>query len=179
VTREVTGLDKRYLTDSLKSLIHTTNYRGHTRITFPVENRVVEVYSSNRINSWRMTTWICMLFYISMLWLFTWPYLFFATKRWAVVKVDWPFSRITESGERCFTTISENQLFEKWAKTVEKAVLTKQQGTLTEEDLHRPDQPQEAFRSGHDGVDRAVNFLGAGITAFNEVNRQLGWGGDC
>lgn len=178
VTREVSGLDRRYLTDALKSLVHSTNYRGHTHITFPIENRVVEVYSSNRVNSWRMTSWICMLFYISMLWLFTWPYIFFAEKRWAVVKVDWPFSRVTENGLRCYTTISEKDLFQKWSKILEKAILSRRQGTLTEEDLHRPNEATQDFRSGHDGIDQAVNFLGAGVRAYSEVSRQLGWGGD-
>jgi hypothetical protein len=179
LTREVSGLDIIYLRDTLKSLVHSTNYKGHTTITFPIENRAVDVYSSHKFNHWRMTTWICMIFYLTMLWIFTWPYLFFATKRWAVVKVTWPFSYVMEDGSRCFTTISEKVWFAQWAKTIEKAVLEKQQGVLTEEDLQRAVLPQEEFRSGNEQIDRAANFVGAGLRAFSDVNRQLGWGGDC
>ena len=114
-----------------------------------------------------------------MLWLFTWPYLFFATKRWAVVKVSWPFSTIDENGETNFTTISERQWFNIWAKTVENAVLRKMKGTLTEQDLLRAGETEDEFQSGHAGFDRTASFLGAGLRAFNQVNRQLGWGGDC
>jgi len=179
LSRVVSGLDTKYLHDTLQSLVHSTNYKGHTRITFPIENRAVEVYSSHKFNKWRMTTWICMLFYISMLWLFTWPYLYFATKKWAVVKVDWPFSFVMENGERCFTTISEKQWFAIWGKTVETSVLEKKKGAVTEEDLNRAVLPREEFQSGNAQVDLAANFVGAGLRAFGEVNRQLGWGGDC
>jgi hypothetical protein len=172
-------LDTRYLEDNLKSIVHNTNYRGHTRISFPIENKAVEVYNTNRINTWRMTNWISFLFMITFLWLFSWPYLFFATKRWAVVKINWPFSVVNDAGERCFTSISERQLFEKWAKVIEKAVLEKKQGALSEEDFNNLDRPQPTFQSGHSEVDRAVSFLSAGARAYNEVNRQLGWGGDC
>jgi hypothetical protein len=172
-------LDTRFLEDNLKSLVHNTNYRGHTSITFPIENKAVEVYNTNRINTWRMTTWVCMIFYVTFLWLLTWPYLFFATKRWAVVKIEWPFSVLNDDGDKCFTSISERQWFEKWAKAIETAVLGKKQGALSEEDLSNVDRPQQSFQSGHSEIDRAVSFLGAGVRAYNEVNRQLGWGGDC
>lgn len=96
-----------------------------------------------------MTIWICMIFYITMLWLFTWPYLFFATKRWAVVKIDWPFSVLNDDGDRIYITVSESQWFGIWSKAIEKAVLMKKQGALTQLDLN-PALEQE-FRSGHDG----------------------------
>ncbi|KAF2424880.1 hypothetical protein EJ08DRAFT_689437 [Tothia fuscella] len=179
VRRTVSGLDRKYLQEQIKALVNNTNYRGHTCISFPIENEAVEVYSTNRINTWRNTTWICMIFYITFLWLFTWPYLFFAEKRWSVVKVDWPFSVKNEFDMNCYTSISEQQLFQRWAKALETAILGKKQGTLVEEDLHRVDEPTAAFQSGHSDVDRAVSFIGAGIRGYNEVNRQLGWGGDC
>lgn len=179
LTREVSGLDKSWLTNNIMSLIHNTNYRGHVNITFPIENRVVELYSSNRINNWRLTTWICMIFYITVLWIITWPCLFFSTKRWAVVKVDWPFSRPDGNvdGVRCFTSISEELWFQIWSPALLRAVLAKRQGTLTQLDLNAP--AEEVFQSGHAGVDRVAGVLGSGLRAFNEVNRALGWGEDC
>jgi hypothetical protein len=115
-----------------------------------------------------------MLFYVSLLFIFTWPYLFFATKRWAVVKVDWAFSK-----KDAYATVSERRWFEIWKSCIKKAVLAKRQGLLTEEDLRIANAPEQEFRSGHEGLDTAVGFLGAGLQAYNQVNRQLGWGGDC
>jgi len=58
-------------------------------------------------------------------------------------------------------------------------VLERKQGTLTHRDVaHARTEPQE-FRSGNQHVDTAVGFLAAGLRAVNEVNGQLGWGGDC
>jgi hypothetical protein len=176
LTREISGLNAAYLTENIKGLIKNTNYRGHTTITFPIENRVTEAYSCNRINNWRMNIWICMIFYITQLWILTWPYLFFSTKRWAVVKVDWPFSRLNENGETIYSSINETAWFSIWSKVIERAIWTKMQGTLTHLDLNPPSE--EEFQSGHAGVDRVVSLIGSGRRAYNEVNRQLGWGGD-
>lgn len=121
-----------------------------------------------------------MIFYLTLMFIFTWPYLFFATKRWAVIKVDWAFSRVDEGGDRRkYATVSEGKWFATWAGCIEKAVLQRRQGMLTEEDLAKANAPEREFRSGNEGVDTAVGFFGAGLNAYTQVNRSLGWGGDC
>jgi hypothetical protein len=120
-----------------------------------------------------------MIFYITLLFIFTWPYLFFATKRWAVIKVDWAFSKTDSQGRKTYATVSEKKWYATWAGCIEKAVLQKRQGILTEEDLAKANAPEQEFRSGHEGVDTAVGLFGAGLQAYNQVNRSLGWGGDC
>jgi hypothetical protein len=177
--REVTGFDQKLIEDKLHSLIRSTNYRGHLNISFPTENEGVELYSDHRFNRWRNKSWVALLFIVSMTWIFTWPYLFFSTKRYAVVKTVWPFSKAGEDGRKVYATISENQWMSRWQKTIEKAALEKRQGMLTEEDLTRENEPVQQFNSGNRGLDSAVNLVGAGIRVFNDVNRQLGWGGDC
>jgi hypothetical protein len=179
LTRQVTGLDSSYLHETLKSLIKNTNYRGHLSISFPVENKESKIYSSTWQNRWRLTPWIYMIFYITLLFIFTWPYLFFATKRWAVIKVDWAFSKTDSQGRKTYATVSEKKWYATWAGCIEKAVLQKRQGILTEEDLAKANAPEQEFRSGHEGVDTAVGLFGAGLQAYNQVNRSLGWGGDC
>ena len=89
--RVVTGFDEVQLKNRLEGAIRATNYRGHLSVTFPVEDKNVDIYTSNRINKWRLKTWICWIFYLTFLWIFTWPYLFFATKRYAVVKANGHF----------------------------------------------------------------------------------------
>src|ERR1700712_2530710 len=93
LTRTVSGFDETQLKNRLEGLIRSTNYRGHISITFPIENHYVDLYTSSRINEWRLKKWICWIFYLTFLWIFTWPYLFFATKRYAVVNAVWPFSK--------------------------------------------------------------------------------------
>jgi hypothetical protein len=120
-----------------------------------------------------------MLFYITFLWIITWPYLFFSTRKWAVIKIDWPWSVTDEYGVKSYAQISEEEWFAKWNKCVEKAVLGKKQGTLTTQDLVRFESPPPLFRSGSAAVDRVVEVVGAGIRGVQEVRRQWGWGGDC
>ncbi|QDS75234.1 hypothetical protein FKW77_000409 [Venturia effusa] len=180
LVRQVTGLDTKYLHEALRSMINNINYRGHLDITFPVENKESRIYSSTWQNRWRLTPWIYMIFYLTLLFVFTWPYLFFATKRWAVIKVDWAFSRTdANGGNKRYATISERAWYAVWAGCIEKAVLQKRQGLLTEEDLARANSTEQEFMSGHQGVDTAVLFFGAGLNANSQVNRSLGWGGDC
>lgn len=179
VQRTVSGLDTNYLNAALQALISSTNYRGHTRITFPIANAATEMHSTNRINLWRFNQWICFFFYVTFLWLITWPYLFFATRKWAIVSVDWPYSVTDEYGVKTYASISEEEWFGKWAKCIKGAVLAKKKGTLTGHDLVASEVPEPPFRSGSAAIDRVVEVFGAGIRGAREVRRQWGWGGDC
>jgi hypothetical protein len=178
MNRVVTGLDEEYLTRQLTRLIENANYRGHVKITFPIENPSVEVYSDYWVNRWRHNTWIYLLFMISFLWIFSWPILFFWTKKYSVVKSTWPFSKEGEDGRKTYASMSESQWYNRWAKAIENAVLAKRQDTLTEEDLVADNQPPPAINTGNQVVNQAIGFLGAGIRAYHEVNRQVGWGYD-
>lgn len=179
ITRTVSGLNTQYLSSTLEALIRSTNYRGHTRITFPTPNRSTEIHSSHRLNILRFNTAVRVLFYITFLWLFAWPYLFFTTKKWAVVRVDWPYSRTDDDGVKTYLQVSEETFFARWRKCIEGAVLGKRKGCLTIEDLVAFETPLEPFRSGSAPVDRLVEVFGAGIRGASEVRRQWGWGGDC
>jgi hypothetical protein len=178
MTRTVIGLDEDYLTEQLTSLIQNTNYRGHLKITYPIENPSVEVYSDHWVNRWRQNTWICLLFLVTFLWIFAWPTLFFWTKKYSVVKSAWSFSRDCEYGRKTYATMSESQWYNRWAKAIEKAALAKRQAVLTEEDLAAVNQLPPAVNTGNQTVDQAIGLLGAGMRAYQEVNRQVGWGYD-
>ena len=113
-----------------------------------------------------------------MLWLFTWPFLFFTTKKYSVAKADWPFSKPIQNGESSYATITETQWFQRWRKVIEKAALEKRQGAITEEDLQRAQEPVQVPQTGNQSVDSAIGFISSGLRVYNEVNRQLGWGYD-
>ncbi|KAF2268025.1 hypothetical protein CC78DRAFT_541247 [Lojkania enalia] len=190
--RIVTGFDETYLKNKIEGLIRSTNYRGHISVTFPVEDKNVDIYTNNRINQWRLKKWICWIFYLTFLWIFTWPYLFFATKRYAVVNAEWPFSFTDASGHKQYATISEEQWFEKWHIGIRRLVLDRFQGEASEEQLQgviaRPADPPMpgTVRTGHAGVDNAVGILTQGFQVASAISRgdnlarglQGGWGYD-
>ncbi|KAF1814681.1 hypothetical protein P152DRAFT_228948 [Eremomyces bilateralis CBS 781.70] len=178
VTRTVTGLDNKLLCRSLEALVRQTNYRGHLSITFPLEQNAVEVYSDAHINHWRLTFWICWIFYFTLLFIFTWPALFFATKRYAVVIVEWPFSRMDDAGRKKYVSVSEESWLLQWNRAVFKAIMAKRQGVLDQQDLLQSHLPDPEVDTGNRAIDGAVGLLAAGVNAYAEVNRRLGWGQD-
>ncbi|KAH9904907.1 hypothetical protein F4778DRAFT_731161 [Xylariomycetidae sp. FL2044] len=178
MARMMVGFDEEGVKERLNNLVRDTNYRGHLTVSIETKNQSVQVYNEAKINRWRMTSWIIWLFYLTLMFIFSWPYLFFRTKRWEVAIVDWPFSRLRD-GRKEYVSISEDQWYNMWASAICKAVLEKRQKVLGQDDLRRAHEPQEAFNTGNTSVDGALGLFRAGIGAMNEVNRHLGWGGDC
>jgi hypothetical protein len=192
LTRTVAGMDELHLKNRIEGLVRSTGYRGHLSITFPVENRATDIYSSGRINSWRLTTWIRWIFYLTLLFLFVWPYLFIRTKRFAVVEVMWPFAKVDAYGNKQYATITEEQWFVKFADGLKQLVLDRYQGDASDEYLEqvmsRPRRADGRPSTGHEGVDSALSIISGGIRAAENVNRfmrfgvggnqQEGWGYD-
>lgn len=88
ITREVTGLNTEYLRKEIEQKIRSTNYRGHISVTFPIEDKHVDIYNPHWANQWRIS-WVRYIFYLTFLWIFAWPILFFMTKCWEVYRVNW------------------------------------------------------------------------------------------
>lgn len=178
--RRMTGFDYKKVRKQMENLVRRTNYRGHLTVTFPTDEVGMVYYSDHRFNRWRLIKWVQALCLLSLMIIFTWPYLFFMTKRYEVVTVDWPFSRTTPEGRKEYVSLSEDQWYNMWARAITKGVLGKRQGTLDQEDLRQAEGAEPTFEStGNTTVDGALGFVRAGISAMNSVNRQLGWGGDC
>ncbi|KAI1469638.1 uncharacterized protein F4812DRAFT_297019 [Daldinia caldariorum] len=177
--RRICGFDAEGVKTKLRELVYSTNYRGHLNVQLVVKDSLIECYNESWINKWRLTKWIRMLFMVTLLFIFTWPYLWLRTKRWEVAISDWHFSRILDNGTKEYVSVSEDQWFNMWGRAIHKAVLRKRQGLLDQNDLARAQEPEPAFDSGNVAVNGAVNLFRAGISAMDEVNRQLGWGGDC
>ncbi|KAF2644684.1 hypothetical protein P280DRAFT_177811 [Massarina eburnea CBS 473.64] len=188
--RPVTGLDRELIRSRIEGLIRATSYRGHISVTFPVEEKNIDIYTTSRINEWRLKTWVRWVFYLSFLWIFAWPSLFFATKRYAVVRAEWPFSINECGGAKRYTTISENQWFEKWEVAIRRLVLSQFEGEATDDVLAgviaRPEDPSipGTFNSGLQGLDQAAGLLSQGFRfarAMQSGERlgatlQGGWG---
>ena len=190
--RVVTGLDEHHLKNRLEGIIRSTNYRGNIAITFPVEDEHVDFYTSSKVNTWRLKTWVCWIFYLTFLWIFSWPVLFFATKRYAVVKAEWPFSKVDSQMIKEYTTVSEEEWVSKWQVAIRRLVLDRYEGEASEEMMRGvmerdADPPMPGtIRTGHAGVDGAVGFLSEGIRVARALSggeglgrgMQGGWGYD-
>ncbi len=177
--RHMVGFDEAGVLARLRRMVHDTNYRGRLVVEVRVKGDRVECYNDVRTNRWRFTPWVWWLAVLSLMFLFTWPYLWLRTRRWEVAVAEWPFSRTAADGRREFVSISEEQWYNMWARAICKAVLEKRQTVLDQEDLRRAQEPEPALNTGHAAVDEAAGLFRAGVGAMNEVNRQLGWGGDC
>jgi hypothetical protein len=177
--RRMVGFDFDGVNHRLAKLVNDLGYRGHLQVQLVVKDDTVDCYNEAKPNFWRLTPWIRNLFFFTLLFLFAWPYLWLRTKRWEVVVAEWPYSRMAESGNKEYVTVSEDQWYNLWARSIAKAVLEKRQKVLDQADLRDAEGAEPTFSSGNTVVDGAVGFFRAGVSAMNEVNRQLGWGGDC
>ena len=174
--RQVLGFDEVILKDRLEELVRGTNYRGHLQVTFPVKGDVTLIYNDSKLNRWRVTPWIIWMCYLTFMWLLTWPFLFFRTKRFEVAISEWPFSVEQDDGTRRYVSMPESHIFNLWGRAISRAVLAKRQGTLNQDDLIASQTaPAEPLAGLLEGVPR---FLREGVNAITAVHRQLGWGGD-
>ncbi|KAL2754902.1 hypothetical protein ACRALDRAFT_1064666 [Sodiomyces alcalophilus JCM 7366] len=178
--RAVVGFDEEAVAAKLEALIRNTGYRGHTTIRFPVEDAAVEVYNECRTNRWRFVAWVQWLCYLTLLFVFTWPWLFFRTKRFEVVVAEWHFSRVGGGGRREFVSVSEDQWYNMWARAIRSAVLGRRQGTLDQQDLIAAEGRQGPTfdEAGSGTLEGAGGLVRAGVHAMNAVNQHFGWGGD-
>lgn len=181
--REITNHDSAALEALIKSLVASTNYRGHTKVTFPVTHKRVSVYSPCWQNTYREKTWLCWVFYLTFLWIFSWPYLWFVTRRWEVVQVIYPYSSSPDSGSRKFVTKSEQAFFQEWRASIRRAVLGKTQGWIDEEyklttETMARDGPERMPSTGNGMADGAFGFLRQAVNVGRDVAMAGGWGAD-
>ncbi|KAK7717888.1 hypothetical protein SLS57_006264 [Botryosphaeria dothidea] len=190
VSRTISGLDEALIRQRIEALIRSTNYRGHILISFPLEERAVDIYSPHAVNRWRTTTWIRWVFYLSFLWIFTWPLLYLLTARWSVYSVNWAFSLPPANpndpqDRKRYATLSEEQWFAKHRNLIRRLVIDGHQGDASQLDLEDEleDGRNARFESSNPHVNQAVGFVQAGMAGWNALQRGLGgdpdgWGGD-
>ncbi|KAI0427107.1 hypothetical protein F5Y09DRAFT_344985 [Xylaria sp. FL1042] len=177
--RQVVGFDEEAVVRRLETLVRGTKYQGHLRVQLVTKDARIDFYNDVAVNRWRLTAWIRWLFFLTLTFIFSWPYLKLRTKRWEVVVNEWPFSQVDDFGVKKYVSISEEQWYNMWARAICRAVLEKRQTLLDQSDLRRAHEADPVFNTGNANVDGALGLFRAGINAMNEVNRQLGWGGDC
>jgi hypothetical protein len=187
VSRQVTGIDTEAMKEAIIPIVRATHYRGHVDITFPIADKNVDIYSPHWINRARIT-WVRWIFYLTFLWIFTWPVLHLMTKRWSVYNVDWRFSYedLDSHGNRRkrYATVSEQAWVSTHMNLIKSLVLDKYHGDATDfpTDINDADTRRRTSvpQTGNSNVDAAVGFLHGSVSAWNTLNGRggVGWGED-
>ncbi|RDW89270.1 hypothetical protein BP6252_01302 [Coleophoma cylindrospora] len=187
--REVRHHDTARLEQLIRSLIASTNYRGHVSINFPLQHKEVVVLSPGKINELRTKRWLRWVFYLTFLWIFSWPVLFFITKRYEVVKAVFNYtSDPAESEERIPAVMSEMEFFQRWESAIRRGIYGRYDGVMGDDyriatleadarGVIASNNPQTP-RTGNAFADGALNLLGAGLQIAGEYRDAIGWGAD-
>lgn len=185
--RTIINHDKKKLDQLLRSAIAETNYRGHLQISWPTQHKRVIVYSPGLINRWRTTTWIRWVFYLTFLWILSWPILFLLTRKYEVVKAVFPYADAPHSGDvsRNPTVMSEVDWFRRWERAIQRAAMARmdcRDRCLDEEYRRASEQmgesglrPGELPSTGNAIADGAFGLVGE---ALRTADRWRGWGAD-
>lgn len=183
MTRLIDGWTTEAIKGQIESLVRATQYRGHLDVTFPVEQRHVDIYTPHTINKWRIS-WVRYIFYFTFLWLFTWPILFFMTKWWDVYTVVWSFSVPNADGTRIYAKLSERQWVEKHEKLIKRLVMDRFQGDASSHPTHLAVEPERRqSQTGNENLDSAIGFVQTGLRSWNNFSAgrnpsDQGWGYD-
>lgn len=192
--REIINHDTKKLEQLLRSAIAETDYRGHVSVQFPKQHERVVIYSPGTINQWRMTVWIRWLFYLTFMWIFAWPVLFFLTSRYEVVKGVFQYAdNLPDSTPRCPTVMSEVAWFHRWESAIKRAALARmvnKDGTCLDEEYREATERADARgevmgrtpeipRTGNAFADSALGVIGQGLRVAEGFSSARGWGADC
>lgn len=188
VARKVTGLDTNAMKDRVESMVRGTHYRGHIDVTFPIAEKNVDIYTPHWVNQARIG-WVRWIFYLTFLWIFTWPVLLFLTKRWTVYQVEWRCSRTVqnrEGGQSHLYTDTVGAWAQRHTNLIKSLVLDKFHGDASSYPLDVDSQRQRRSGSlsqtGNANVDTAVSILQGGVSVWNTLNGRggdnQGWGAD-
>ncbi|KAI9766413.1 MAG: hypothetical protein M1840_006519 [Geoglossum simile] len=187
-SKEVSNLDTDRLRSLLGDLIESTNYLGDYQISFITAHSRIQILSPHWVNQWRTKTWVRWLFYLSMLWIFTWPVLWFLTRRYEVVMSAWPYALIDEQGVKRYAVASEDEWYRQHLDCVRKCLLMRRQGWATNEDLRLLES--DVSPGTTTDYTPLVNAGGAGVLGFasgfshgfmgaaRDQDAVRGWGGD-
>ena len=89
VRKTVTNLDRPLLTRLLTNAVRSTGYRGNVAIHYPKSHHKIAIYPDTRFARLRNNPWVRWFFYLTFLWIFTWPLLYFSTKKFHIIVSEW------------------------------------------------------------------------------------------
>ena len=144
ITRTVLLHDTSVVEGLVRRLVDSTSYRGHTKIQAVTTNSKIIIYSPHRINTLRQNKYLRWFTYLTFLWLFTWPALFFMTKRYTGITAAFPYRR--EEADKIYAknlnnctakplVMAETAFVASWRDALRRAVLGQHQGWVDEADF--------------------------------------------
>jgi hypothetical protein len=197
--REIENHNTEKLTQLLHSAISETGYRGRLTVKYPTMYKSVVVYSPGIINTMRTITWIRWLFYLTFLWVITWPVLYFMTAKYEVVKAVFEYQNRTTHR---YKVMSEVEWFQLWRGAIKRAAVARmdcKDVALSEDyrieasraDAEAPSRsgfngipgitgiPRLTAKTGNAVLDAALQ-LGEGVRGAMAGDWDVGreWGGD-
>jgi hypothetical protein len=192
--REIINHDTKKLEQLLRSGIAGTHYRGHLSVKFPIVHKRVVVYSPGRINQWRTTTWIRWVFYLTFLWIFAWPVLFFLTRKYEVVKAVYPYANVPtdDGGNRECQVMNEQDWYMRWLAAIERAAVGRmvckdrwldEEYRIATAEAHARGLVERlaarpAPQTGNAFADGALGLLTEGLRVAEGWNATREWGAD-
>lgn len=191
--RKIINHDKIHLEYLLRRIVTSTNYRGQVYVNFPTSHKRVIVYSPHMINEWRMTTWIRWFFYLTCLWVVSWPVLILITRRYEIVKGIYQYAdRPAGVGisARKATVQSEDEFVNHWEAALRSAIMGRmvKRDCCLDEDFRVQVLQEEVARgqaaarvlqgTGNTFADGAVGIISAATNLVGEYNDARGWGYD-
>lgn len=193
--REIRNHDTAKLAQLIRSAIKETNYWGRIQVNFRTTHNSVVVYSPGVVNDWRTTTWVRWVFYLSFLWVITWPLLFLFTRKYEVVKAVYPYADVIadEGAGRSCTVMSEVEWYQKWESAIKRAALARMlcKDRCLDEEYRRASveaetrrqrgamQSREVPSPGSGFADRALGIFGDGLRMAGSIRDGMPWGADC
>ncbi|KAF2220981.1 hypothetical protein BDZ85DRAFT_283881 [Elsinoe ampelina] len=184
--RWVEGFDKVRVRQLVETAVRGTGYMGRVHVDFAERQNEVVVFSPGRINALRTMVWVRWLFYLTFLWIVSWPVLFFLTKRYEVVDGVYQY----RAGGTRYGSVAvqdEGDWFAQWERSIQRAAWGRVRGEIdwryrqeTEDAFARGSQGQTAapVSTGNSVVDGMVNILGMGADFVGQMDRRMGWGRD-
>ncbi|KAI5811580.1 hypothetical protein DFH27DRAFT_474922 [Peziza echinospora] len=90
VRKPITNLDETLLKQLIQeSIRETTNFKGKIDVTFPKTHHKIAVYPETRFSRLRQNPYVRWFFYLTFLWIITWPILYLITHKFHVVVIEW------------------------------------------------------------------------------------------
>ncbi|KFY69118.1 hypothetical protein V496_00497 [Pseudogymnoascus sp. VKM F-4515 (FW-2607)] len=191
ITRSVLLHDTPVVEGLVRRIVDGTSYRGHTKVYAVATESKIIIYSPHPINTLRQNKYLRWFTYLTFLWIFTWPALFFMTKRYTGITAAFPYRRekaenITAKNLNTITAkplvMAETAFIASWHDSLRRAVLGQHQGWVDEvyraetsqmgttgDDTARVQSTASAFLSG---------VMGAAVSLATGRQARTGWGAD-
>ncbi|KAF4552042.1 Hypothetical protein D9617_11g008890 [Elsinoe fawcettii] len=184
--RRIEGMDTAQLRAMAESAVRSTGYMGHVHVDFEERFNEIVVLSPGRINALRTMVWVRWLFYLSFLWVVSWPVLFLLTKKYEVVSAVFEYrAGGTRYGE--VAVQDEMEWFAQWERSIQRAAWGRvrgeidwryRQGTGDMDDRAAMGQARVQMMTGNAAVDGLAQAVGMGFEAMGHWDRNMGWGRD-